>query len=116
MERMKNSHLKPEELEAVNQYPELFETPAHERLDGWNAHTINGPPPPFASSRAGPDEKDIDDGGAAKPGSEKVPQVDRDGWKQGTATEPSMPEPAYTPTSNPDLQKDSGEKAPFKLF
>ncbi|KAG9041288.1 hypothetical protein FS837_012460 [Tulasnella sp. UAMH 9824] len=111
-QRMENSQMNPEELEAVQQYPQLFETPAHQRLDGWNAYTINGPPPPFTSSRAGPDETDVNDVGATKSGSEPV---DHDGWKQGTVV-PSMPEPAYTQGSYPDMQKDSGEKVPFKLF
>ncbi|KAG8926780.1 hypothetical protein FRC01_008390, partial [Tulasnella sp. 417] len=115
-ERIENSQMKPEEIAEVNQYPELFETPTHQRLDGWNAHTINGPPPPFASSRGDQDEKDVDEAGMTKPGSEKAPPVDHDGWKQGTVVGPTMPEPVYTQASNPDLQKDSGEKAPFKLF
>ncbi|KAG8912537.1 hypothetical protein FRC00_004305 [Tulasnella sp. 408] len=95
-QRMETSQMKPEELEAVKQYPQLFETPAHQRLDGRNAHTISGPPPPFTTFRAYPDEKDVDDVGATKLGSEKAPPVDRDGWRQGTVVPLSMPEPSYT--------------------
>ncbi|KAG9036183.1 hypothetical protein FS837_001732 [Tulasnella sp. UAMH 9824] len=114
-ERMENSQMKPEELDAVKQHPQLFETPGHQRLDGWNAHAINGPPPPFPSSRAGPDERDVDDVGVTKSGWEKAPPVDYDVWKQGTVV-PTMPEPTYTQGLYPDMQRDSGEKAPFKLF
>ncbi|KAG8977597.1 hypothetical protein FRB90_008733, partial [Tulasnella sp. 427] len=64
--RIEHSNAKPEDLEAVNKYPELFETPAHERLDGWNAHTINAPPPPFASARDTQDDKDLNGGGMDK--------------------------------------------------
>ncbi|KAG8926778.1 hypothetical protein FRC01_008388 [Tulasnella sp. 417] len=115
-EKIGNSQMKPEEIAEVNEYPELFETPALQRLDGRNAPTINEPPPPFASYRGDQDKKGVDETGMTKPGSEKEPPVDRDGWKQGTVVEPTMPEPVYTQASNSDPQKDPGEKAPFKLF
>ncbi|KAG9016591.1 hypothetical protein FRB90_002872 [Tulasnella sp. 427] len=118
--RIEHSNAKPEDLEAVNKYPELFETPAHERLDGWNAHTINAPPPPFASARDTQDDKGLDGGGMDKQPAyeEKSTPVDRDAWKQGTAVSPSIPEPTYAePYSRPD-DKDSGEKrkSRFKIF
>lgn len=113
-DRIEHEHAKPEDLEAVKQYPGLFETPAHQRLDGWNAQTINGPPPPFASSREGQDEKGVDDGGMFKSAPEQAPPVDS--WKQETVVTPSMPAPAYTQASNADLDKDSQRKSVFKFL
>ncbi|KAG9016592.1 hypothetical protein FRB90_002873 [Tulasnella sp. 427] len=108
-DRIEHSHAKPGDLEEVNKYPELFETPSPERLDGSNAHPIHSPPPPSSNTRNARDDMDIGKGMLDKqPVHDKSAPVARDAWKQGTVVSPSMPEPTSAEPSRPDDKHSGG--------